>query len=59
LTLQKFLTYCPLPINCEVHAKPVCYVSIQFRRSPLSALCHSRYIIWGKRMSAECAEVSN
>jgi len=41
----KLSTYCPLPINDEVHAEPICYVSKQFRMRPLSALYHSRYII--------------
>ena len=36
LTLQKFETYCPLPINGKVHAEPICYLSKQFRTSPRS-----------------------
>jgi len=59
LTLQRFSKYFPLLINGEVHAEPICYVSRPFRMSPLFALYHSRYIIWEKPMSAECAEVSN
>jgi len=59
LTRQKFPTYCPLPICGEVHAEPIFCVSKQFGTSPLSALYHSSYIIREKRMSAECAEVSN
>ena len=41
----KISTYYPLPINGEVHAEPICYVSKQSRTSPLSTLYHSRYII--------------
>jgi len=59
LTLQKLSTYCLLPINGEVHAEPIFYVCKQFRIRPLSALDHSKYIIWEKHMSGECAEVSN
>ena len=44
-TRQKLSTYCPQPINGEVHAEPICYVSNQFRTSHSSALYHSRYII--------------
>jgi hypothetical protein len=59
LTLQMFSTYCPWPINGEVHAEPICHVSNQFKWSPSFALYYSRYIIWAKPMSTECAEVSN
>jgi hypothetical protein len=41
----KVLTYCPLPINGEVHPETIRYVSTQSRTSPLSALYHTRYII--------------
>jgi len=58
LTLDKISNNCPLLINGEVQAEPICYISKQFRASPLSALYQSRYIIWEKRMSAECADVS-
>jgi len=56
--LQKISTYSPLLINGKVHTEPIVYVSNQFRTSHSSALYHSRCIIWEKRMSTECAEVS-
>jgi len=59
LTLPKFSTYHLLPRNIEEYTEPICYISKQFKTSPLAALYHSRYIIWEKHISAECAEVSN
>jgi len=59
LTLQKISTYCPLLRYNKVHPDPICYVSKQFRMSPLVMPYCSRYIIWEKHMSAEFAEVSN
>jgi len=59
LTLQRFSTNCSLPINCKFHTERIFDISKLFRASPLSPLYYRRYIIWGKRMSAECAEVLN
>jgi len=59
LTLQKFWTDCLPLINGEVHAEHICSVPKQFRTCPLSTLYHSRYNIWEKHMSVECADVSN
>jgi len=59
INLAKVSTHCPLLITGEVHAQPICYISKEFRTSPLSALYYSRYIIGEKSMFAECAEVSD
>jgi len=59
LTLQKFSTYYPLPINGEIILEPILYASTIARTSHSSAPCHHTYIIWERLMSAECAEVWN
>jgi len=59
LNWQKFSTYYPLPINGQILAESIFYASSIVRRSHFSTLCHHRYIIWEKPMSAKSAEVSN
>jgi hypothetical protein len=59
LALQKFATYYLLPINSKAHTEPIRNICKQFWSSPISAPDHSRYIIWAKHISAECAAVSN
>jgi len=45
LTLQMFATYHPLPINCEILASPIFYVSSILRRRYFSAPYLNRYIV--------------
>ena len=45
LTLQKFSTYYPLPINSEILPELILYTSHIVRMSHFSALFHHRYII--------------
>ena len=58
LTLQKFSTNYPLPINGEKLVETIFYASSILKMSHFSALCNHRYIIWMKVMSVEFAEAS-
>jgi len=59
LTVQKFSTDYPLPMNGEIHSESTSYRCSIVRKYHFSTLCHRRCIICEERFSTEFAEVSN